>query len=104
MEEVVALGAPVQILPSRPNSWLCASRKTRMPKGFSRQRKYRKAISNPAPTKTTAQNRNTERQSQTPAPTKTTAQNSNAGGESQRDTPRGKPSDLNSPAYKWKGS
>ena len=85
MEEVVALGAPVQILPSRPNSWLCASRKTRMPKGFSRQRKYRKVISNPAPTKTTAQN-------------------SNAGGESQRDTPRGKPSDLNSPAYKWKGS
>ncbi|MEJ6683799.1 MAG: hypothetical protein QNL96_07545, partial [SAR86 cluster bacterium] len=58
----------------------------------------------PAPTKTTAQNRNTERQSQTPAPTKTAVQNRNAGGESQRDTPRGKPSDLNSPAHKWKGS
>jgi hypothetical protein len=31
MNGVVALGAPVQILPSRPNSWLCASRKTAMP-------------------------------------------------------------------------
>ena len=84
MEEVVALGAPVQILPSRPNSWLCASRKTEMPM-VNLKEIHLEAISNPAPTKTTAQN-------------------SNAGGESQRDTPRGKPSNLNSPAYKWKRS